>query len=46
MNNMPANLKPAAAASLEKWHALVEAVSMDGLGDITHPDVVFRSPAV
>ncbi|MEC9343436.1 MAG: nuclear transport factor 2 family protein [Pseudomonadota bacterium] len=46
MDPVPASLNPAAAASLQRWHGLVEAGSMEGLSDIVHPDAVFRSPAV
>ena len=41
---VPAGLHPAAAASLVTWHAMVERRDLGGLGAITHPDVVFRSP--
>ncbi len=40
----PDGLHPAVALSLAKWHAMVERRDLDGLGAITHPDVVFRSP--
>jgi hypothetical protein len=43
---MPDNLKPAAAASLAKWHDMVVSANVNGLAKITHPDAVFRSPAV
>ena len=46
MDPMPKNLNPAVAASLEKWHAMVEATNVEGLAEIVHPDAVFRSPAV
>lgn len=39
-----ANLKPAVAASLSKWHAIVEKMDMEALPEIVHPDAVFRSP--
>lgn len=42
----PSKLNPAAAETLAKWHAMVEAVDMGGLPAISHPDVVFRSPVV
>ncbi|PCE26118.1 polyketide cyclase [Paraburkholderia acidicola] len=41
---VPAGLHPAAAASLVTWHAMIERRDLGGLGAITHPDVVFRSP--
>lgn len=41
---MTLNLQPAAAASLDKWHAMVAAQDLGGLRAITHPDAVFRSP--
>ena len=43
-SSAPAGLHPAAAASLVTWHAMVERRDLGGLGAITHPDVVFRSP--
>ncbi len=46
MDALPANLSPAVAASLDKWHAMVEVANVDGLAEIASPDVVFRSPAV
>ena len=41
-----ATLRPAAAASLARWHAMLEARDLAGLPAISHADVVFRSPAV
>jgi hypothetical protein len=38
------NLNPNAAASLAKWHEMVAAKDMSGLGAIVHPDATFRSP--
>ena len=38
------NLRPAAAASLAKWHAMVAANDLSGLRPIVHPDATFRSP--
>ena len=46
MDPAPKNLKPAVAASLAKWHGMVASANMDGLSAITHPDAIFRSPAV
>ena len=39
-------LQPAAADSLAAWHDMVARTDLSALGSITHPDVVFRSPAV
>ncbi len=33
-----------AAATLAKWHAMVAARDMSGLGEIVHADATFRSP--
>jgi hypothetical protein len=41
---MPPNLHPAAAASLQRWHAMVAGHDLTALGAILHPDAVFRSP--
>lgn len=38
------NLNPNAAASLEKWHAMVANSDLAELEGIIHPDAVFRSP--
>lgn len=38
------NLDPPAAASLEKWHAMVAGKDLAALDTIIHPDAVFRSP--
>ena len=46
MDPLPANLNPAVAASLERWHQMVATGNVSGLTAITHPDAVFRSPAV
>jgi len=40
----PPNLHPAAAASLERWHAMVASKDLSGLEAIVHPEAVFRSP--
>jgi ADP-glucose pyrophosphorylase len=37
-------MKPAAAASLAKWHAMIAANDLQDLPRIVHPDAVFRSP--
>ncbi len=44
MHTAPAQMKPAAAASLAKWHAMIAAGSLQDLPNIVHPDAVFRSP--
>jgi len=38
------NLNPNAAASLEKWHAMVASKDLAALDAIVHPNAVFRSP--
>jgi ketosteroid isomerase-like protein len=37
-------LSPAAARSLARWHAMVDAGDLSGLDDLVHPDAVFSSP--
>lgn len=44
MDPLPANLHPAAAATLELWHAGVARRDLSGLPPLVHPDAVFRSP--
>lgn len=44
MHTAPTHMKPAAAASLAKWHAMVAAGNLQDLPSIVHPDAVFRSP--
>ena len=44
MHSAPHHMKPAAAASLAKWHAMVAAGDLQDLPSIVHPDAVFRSP--
>ena len=44
MHTAPTHMKPAAAASLAKWHAMVAAGDLQDLANIVHPDAVFRSP--
>ena len=44
MHIAPSHMKPAAAASLAKWHAMVAAGDLQDLPSIVHPDAVFRSP--
>ncbi|MFM0285070.1 nuclear transport factor 2 family protein [Paraburkholderia megapolitana] len=43
-SSAPAGLHPAVVSSLATWHAMIESRDLGGLGAITHPDVVFRSP--
>ena len=38
------NLKPAATASLAKWHDMVARTDVSDLRTIVHPDATFRSP--
>jgi hypothetical protein len=38
------SLQPNAAATLEKWHAMVANRDLAGLDAIVHPDATFRSP--
>lgn len=38
------NLKPAAAASLARWHDMVARADVSDLRAIVHPDATFRSP--
>lgn len=44
MHTAPTHMKPAAAASLEKWHAMIASRDLKDLPSIVHPDAVFRSP--
>ena len=37
-------LKPAVAASLRQWHAMVAAQDLSALPALLHPEAVFRSP--
>jgi hypothetical protein len=37
-------LAPAAARSLARWHEMIAAGDLSGLGEIVHPDAVFSSP--
>jgi hypothetical protein len=43
MTDHPA-LRPAAAVSLQKWHAMVASRDLSDLRAMTHPDAIFRSP--
>lgn len=38
------HLNANAAASLEKWHAMIESKDLSGLEAIIHPEATFRSP--
>lgn len=38
------HLQPAVAASLDKWHKMVESGDLSTLSSIVHPDATFRSP--
>jgi hypothetical protein len=38
------HLHPKAAASLERWHAMIARRDLSDLAAIVHPDAVFRSP--
>lgn len=38
------SLNPNVAASLAKWHAMIESKEVAGLADIIHPEATFRSP--
>lgn len=39
-----AQLQPATAASLQRWHQLVAAKDLGPLPELLHPQAVFRSP--
>jgi hypothetical protein len=43
MSTLP-NLNANVAASLAKWHAMVESKSLAEIGSIVHPEANFRSP--
>ena len=42
--SLAAQLHPAAAASLERWHQFVVAKDLSALPELLHPQAVFRSP--
>lgn len=44
MDPIPSTLHPAAAATLETWHACVARRDMSALPSVVHPAAVFRSP--
>ncbi|MEK0362853.1 nuclear transport factor 2 family protein [Pseudomonas sp. CBC3] len=37
-------LQPAAAATLQRWHRMIEAADLSRLPELLHPHAVFRSP--
>ena len=37
-------LQPAAAASLQRWHRMIETLDLSCLPELLHPHAVFRSP--
>ncbi|MBN7118398.1 polyketide cyclase, partial [Pseudomonas oleovorans] len=41
---LEAQLQPAAAASLQRWHQLIAAKDLSALPELLHPQAVFRSP--
>lgn len=42
--SLEAQLQPAAAASLQRWHHLIAAKDLGPLPELLHPQAVFRSP--
>src|SRR5690606_477766 len=42
--SLEAQLHPAAAASLQRWHQFVAARDLSRLPELLHPQAVFRSP--
>jgi len=42
--SLNAQLHPAAATSLERWHQFVAAKDLSALPELLHPQAVFRSP--
>lgn len=42
--SLEAQLHPAAAASLQRWHRFVAARDLSRLPELLHPQAVFRSP--
>ena len=42
--SLNAQLQPAAAASLARWHQFVAAKDLSALPELLHPQAVFRSP--
>ncbi len=39
-------LQPKASRTLELWHRMVSIEGLGRVGELMHPDIVFRSPAV
>lgn len=44
MTDLPPNLTPAVARSLESWHRMIQTRDLAALATIVHPDAEFRSP--
>ena len=42
--SLNAQLQPAAAASLERWHQFIAAKDLSALPELLHPQALFRSP--
>ncbi|MFE1816294.1 nuclear transport factor 2 family protein [Metapseudomonas otitidis] len=42
--SLDARLKPAAAASLQRWHQFIASQDLSRLPELLHPEAVFRSP--
>ena len=42
--SLDAQLHPAAAASLQRWHQFITAQDLSRLPELLHPEAVFRSP--
>lgn len=38
------SLQPAAAATLQRWHRMIESLDLSRLPELLHPHAVFRSP--
>ncbi len=38
------SLQPAAAATLQRWHHMIESLDLSRLPELLHPRAVFRSP--
>lgn len=41
---IPQNLQPAVAQSLQRWHDMLERKDFSQLSEIVHPEAMFRSP--
>ena len=44
MTGTAALLQPKAARTLERWHRMVSIDGLGCVGELMHPDIVFRSP--